>query len=261
MTIDEPVGPRDRSATVAHLSEQIQRITAEAPTSRPPDQPPGSRDSASGSSRAAGRAGSRAAGRRPTGSKRDAGQPASPGSGSGPAPPGHPDDALGDPEAAARAICLRLLAAAARPRAGLAAALARKGIPSEAAERVLDRLTEVGLIDDEAYAQSFVASRHRHGALGADALRDQLRRKGVDAPIAASAVAVVDRDAEYDRARAFLERRVDSAMAHGADTARRRLLGLLARRGYPADLAQRVVREAIEGYEADTDSDADTGWP
>ena len=229
---------------LAQLAEQMQRIT-----SRPVDRTLKDRKAGPG-----------------TGVSRPDGAPAArtvPGNdGRRPAPestvPGHAEDDPGDPEAVARAICLRLLAAAARPRAGLAAALARKGIPPEAAERVLDRLTEVGLIDDEAYAQSFVASRHRHGALGADALRDQLRRKGVDPDTARSAVAVVDRDAEYQRARAFLERRVDSAMAHGTDTARRRLLGLLARRGYPADLAQRVVQEVIAAYGAE--AEADTGW-
>jgi regulatory protein len=168
--------------------------------------------------------------------------------------PGHPEDAPGDPEAVAKAICLRLLTGAARPRAGLAAALARKGIPNDVAERVLDRLTEVGLIDDEAYAQSFVVTRHRHGGLGAGALREELRRKGVDARTADSAVSVVDRDAEYRRARALLEKRVDSAMAHGVETARRRLLGLLARRGYPADVAQRVVQEVIGEYDAEVGS-------
>ncbi len=167
--------------------------------------------------------------------------------------PGHPEDDPGDPEAVARAICLRLLTGAARPRAGLAAALARKGIPADVAERVLDRLTEVGLIDDEAYAQAFVASRHRNGGLGAGALREELKRKGVDGATAASAVAVVDRDAEYERARTLLQRRVDSAMAHGPETAQRRLLGLLARRGYPADLSQRVVREVIGQYRSDVD--------
>lgn len=154
----------------------------------------------------------------------------------------------------AKAICLRLLAGAARPRAGLAAALARKGIPADVATRVLDRLTEVGLIDDAAYAQSFVAGRHRHGALGAVALREELRRKGVDAGTATLAVAVIDREAELERARALLDRRVDSAMANGPDVARRRLLGLLARRGYPADVAERVVGEVLEAYEAKAES-------
>ncbi len=231
--------------TLAQLTEQMQRITHPAPAAPPIDRRGSvgsvSEESRSGAGASATRRAPGPGGRTPT---------------PGATAPGHPEDDPGDPEAVARAICLRLLAAAARPRAGLAAALARKGIPPDVAERVLDRLTEVGLIDDEAYAQSFVASRHRHGALGADALRDQLRRKGVDPQTAMSAVAVVDRDAEYERAKAFLERRVDSAMAHGADTARRRLLGLLARRGYPADLAHRVVQEAMAAYGAETDA----GW-
>ncbi|WP_420121265.1 regulatory protein RecX, partial [Nakamurella sp.] len=212
--------------------------------------------SGSGGAAQAGRAGPGGGGARP----RSAGKAGAAGVDGG---PGHPEDDPGDPEAVARAICLRLLSVSARPRAGLEAALARKGIPADAAARVLDRLTDVGLIDDAAYAQSFVASRHRHGALGATALRDELRRKGVDPQTASSAVAVVDRDAEAERARAFLDRRVDAAMAHGPETARRRLLGLLARRGYPADLAQRVVREVMADWDAgaqngagsDTDGD------
>jgi regulatory protein len=245
MTIDRPAGPsRDRSATLAQLAAQMQRITDEPSPARPAERR--TVKAASVASTTA-RPGAGRTGRTQVGSGDR--PPAS-------AAPGHPEDELGDPEAVARAICLRLLATAARPRAGLATALARKGIPPEVAERVLDRLTEVGLVDDEAYAQSFVASRHRHGALGADALRDELRRKGVDPETATSAVAVVDRDAEYERARAFLERRVDSAMIHGTDTARRRLLGLLARRGYPADLAQRVVREVMAAYATEADGAA-----
>jgi regulatory protein len=251
MTIDEPTGPSpDRSAKLAELAEQIQRITEQPPVAPPADRPRAGRRGS------VGRGPRSEAGDSPV--RSDPAPRSAPGADAtvpGAAAPGHPEDEPGDPEAVARAICLRLLATAARPRAGLAAALARKGIPPDAAARVLDRLTEVGLIDDEAYAQSFVASRHRHGALGADALRDQLRRKGVDNRTAASAVAVVDRDAEYDRARAFLERRVDSAMAHGAETARRRLLGLLARRGYPADLAQRVVRDVMTAYGAEAQDD------
>ena len=217
----------ERVEVLARLAEQMREITTSVPHSGPDGPGPASR----ARDRGAGRA-----------------------EGSATEPPGHPEDDPGDPEVVAKAICLRLLTGAARPRAGLAAALARKGIPNDVAERVLDRLTEVGLIDDEAYAQSFVASRHRHGGLGAGALREELKRKGVDATTAASAVTVVDRDAEYRRARALLERRVDSAMANGVDTAHRRMLGLLARRGYPPDLAQRVVREVIDEYEAEVDA-------
>lgn len=256
MTPDHPSDPpTDRTAALAELAEQMQRITERPSQSRsgrtrhPEDARDArdARDDGTGPTRGSRRDGTgsaRGARRGPGGAGTDRGSVAG---------PGHPEDDPGDPEVVARAICLRLLAVSARPRAGLAAALARKGVPPDAAARVLDRLTEVGLIDDAAYAQSFVESRHRHGALGADALRGELRRKGVDSETASSAVALVDREAEYERARAFLERRVDSAMAHGPEAARRRLLGLLARRGYPADLAQRVVREVMAAYSADTD--------
>ena len=58
---------------------------------------------------------------------------------------------------------------------------------------VLDRFVEVGLIDDRAYAEAFVAAKHRDRALGATALRTELRRKGVDDETVDAAVRRVDR--------------------------------------------------------------------
>jgi regulatory protein len=152
----------------------------------------------------------------------------------------------------AKAICLRLLTAAARPRASLATALRQRGIPDEVADRVLSRFVEVGLIDDAAYANSFVAAKHRERALGATALRTELRRKGLDEQVVDAAVRAVDHDAERDRARTLIERRLDAAMANGAPTARRRLVGLLARRGYSVEMACQVVDEALASYDANS---------
>jgi len=160
-------------------------------------------------------------------------------------PGGHPDDEPGDPEAVAKMICLRLLTGAARPRSALATALRRRGIPDDVAAGVLDRFVEVGLIDDRAYAEAFVAAKHRERALGVTALRTELRRKGIDEQIVDTAVLAVDQEAERARARALISRRVDAAMGNGATAARRRLVGLLARRGYSAELACQVVDEAL----------------
>lgn len=171
-------------------------------------------------------------------------------------PGGHPEDAPGDPESVAKAICLRLLTGSARPRAGLAAALRQRGIPDDVAETVLDRFTELGLIDDQAYADMFVAAKHRDRALGVTALRTELRRKGVDEVTVDAAVRTVDQDAERERAQALIARRVDAAMANGAETARRRLVGLLARRGYSAELSRSVVEQALADYGAQEPS----GW-
>ena len=80
---------------------------------------------------------------------------------------------------------------------------------------MLDRFVEVGLIDDRAYAEAFVAAKHRDRALGVTALRTELRRKGVDEVTVDAAVQQVDQDAERDRARALISRRVDAAMGNG----------------------------------------------
>ena len=171
-------------------------------------------------------------------------------------PAGHPEDAPGNPEAVAKAICLRLLTGAARPRAALETALRQREIPEEVAAKVLDRFVEVGLIDDRAYAEAFVAAKHRDRALGVTALRTELRRKGVDEVTVDVAVQQVDPDAERDRARALISRRVDAAMGNGVQAARRRLVGLLARRGYSAELSCQVVDEALAEYGAEQDG----GW-
>jgi len=162
-------------------------------------------------------------------------------------------DLTSDQSAKARAICLRLLAVAPRPRAGLLQALHRKEIPDQIAAAVLDRLTEVGLIDDVAYANSFVRVKHRDRALGRTALRTELRRLGVDEESAAAAVETVDVDDERVRATELIAKRLDAAMAAGPVAARRRLLSLLSRRGYPSEVAVPVVESALEGYSEGAD--------
>ena len=153
--------------------------------------------------------------------------------------------------AQARAICLRLLAVAPRPRAGLAGALRRKEIPDDVASAVLDRFTELGLIDDAAYAQSYGRVKHRDRALGRAALRTELRKLGVEEEVMTTAVGAIDSDAERRRAAELIDKRIDAAMTVGSVAARRRLLGLLARRGYPADIAVPVVEEALASYDGE----------
>lgn len=169
-----------------------------------------------------------------------------------------------DPYEHARQICLRLLAARPRTRAELAAALRRKGVEDATAVAVLERLTEVKLVDDEAYAESFVHSGHAYQGLGRRALEAQLRRRGVDGSTASAAVSTVDGAAEEQRARELIRRRVPAVASIDEATAIRRLVGLLARKGYPPGLCYRVVREELREAgrdaslldEAATDDDA-----
>src|SRR6202045_3914428 len=92
---------------------------------------------------------------------------------------GAPETEVGDPEAQARQICLRLLTIAPRTRAQLAQALHRRGVPAEAAETVLSRFADVGLIDDAAFARAWVESRHHSRGLARRALTAELRQRGI----------------------------------------------------------------------------------
>lgn len=155
------------------------------------------------------------------------------------------DPAAKDPAAAARDICLRLLTARPRSRAELATALGRKGIEPEVADQVLGRLSDVGLIDDAAFAEMVVQSGHRHRLMGRRALSAELRRRGVADETAVEAVAAIDSGDEEQAARQLVERKL-RAMSGLDDAARvRRLVAMLGRRGYPGGLAYRVVREAL----------------
>jgi regulatory protein len=166
-----------------------------------------------------------------------------------------PQDAPGDPEAVARAICLRALTGAAKTRQQLAELLAKRGVPDDAAAAVLDRFTEVGLIDDAAFARAWVNSRHTGRGLARRALGAELRAKGVDPEVAAAALEEVDPQDEWDAARRLVARRLPAMQRLDRQTAERRLIGMLARKGYGGGLAGYVVREALDerGDDADTD--------
>ena len=151
-----------------------------------------------------------------------------------------------DPEAAARQICLRLLTLAPRTRAQLADALQRRHIPGPAAEAVLDRFTEAGLIDDPAFARAWVESRHHGRGLSRRALSTELRRRGVADEDVQEAVELVGPDQEVATARQLIASRVAATRGQPSATRVRKLMGVLARKGYGAALAYRVVREAVE---------------
>jgi regulatory protein len=171
--------------------------------------------------------------------------------------PGPPADDLGDPEAAARGLCLRALTGAPKTRQQLADLLADRGIPDDAAEAVLDRFTDVGLIDDAAYARAWVSSRSAGRGLARRALSAELRAKGVDAEVAAVAVEAVDDDDERATARRLVDRKVGAMARLDRATATRRLMGMLARKGYSGGLAAAVVREALDGVASGADDEFD----
>lgn len=176
--------------------------------------------------------------------------------------PGADDDPPGareprvprDPEAAARQICLRLITIEPRSRAQLAQAMQRKQIPDHVAEGILNRFTEVGLIDDQAFARAWVESRHHSRGLSRRALSTELRRRGVAADDVRDAVDTLDPGQEAVTARQIVDRKLRATRGQPFDARMRRLVGALARKGYGAALSYRIVREALEaegGHDAE----------
>ncbi|MEU6405714.1 recombination regulator RecX [Streptomyces sp. NPDC046985] len=164
-----------------------------------------------------------------------------------------------DPVERARAICLRLLTGTPRTRKQLADALRKREIPEEAAEEVLSRFEEVGLIDDGAFADAWVESRHHGRGLARRALAQELRTKGVDATLIDEAVGRLDAEQEEATARELVDRKLRSTRGLDRDKRLRRLAGMLARKGYSQGLALRVVRQALEEAGEDDEDVGDGG--
>ncbi|MEU4480105.1 regulatory protein RecX [Micromonospora sp. NPDC023966] len=162
------------------------------------------------------------------------------------APPAPPRDEA----ELAREICLRQLAVRPRTRAELAGALAKRGVSEEVAEQVLDRYDEVGLVDDAAFARAWVSSRHTGRGLARRALANELRQRGVDGEVASEALDELDEETEAETARALVERKLRSSRGE-PDAVFRRLVGMLARKGYPAGVAIRAVKDALAAQSAE----------
>jgi regulatory protein len=170
-------------------------------------------------------------------------------------PEARPDD----PETRAREICLRLLTAEPRTRAQLAQALRRRGVPDEAAESVLSRFADAGLINDAAFARAWVESRHHSRGLSRRSLSAELKRRGVDSEEIREAVDTLDSEQEAATARRLVEQKMASTRGQPPEARARRVAGLLARKGYPPGLTFRLIREAMqqEGSAASIDLDLD----
>lgn len=153
----------------------------------------------------------------------------------------------GDPEARARQVCLRLLTLAPRTRSQLADALRKRGIPDKTAAAVLGRFEDVGLIDDAAFARAWVESRHYSRGLAGRALSAELKQRGVPADAIRAAIGEqLGPEAEAGAARRLVTARLAATRGLPPEQRTRRLAGMLARKGYPAGLAFRVIREALE---------------
>ena len=151
-----------------------------------------------------------------------------------------------DPVEYARTVVLRRLSVSARTRRELAEDLGLRGVPSEAIEQVLDRFTEVGLIDDAEFARLWVESRRRSRGSAPRVLRQELREKGVDPELIEATLESIGADEQREDARRLVDAKLRSVARFDDAVQIRRLVNLLVRRGYSPSMSYEVVREAQE---------------
>lgn len=173
-------------------------------------------------------------------------RPASEAGGSVTDPDSDPESgAEADPYAVARSIALDRIAARDRTRHELAKALHAKNVPSEVADQVLDRLQEVGLVNDADFAEAWVESRQQRRHLSRPALRRELQAKGVDRDQIDAALESVDYGDELAAARELARRRHAAIAGLSYPVRYRRLAGALSRRGFGSAIVHQVLREVL----------------
>lgn len=177
-----------------------------------------------------------------------------------PAPADAPDDEGRDlgpepnHEELARKILLDTLTGQARTRKELADKLRAKNVPDDVASALLDRFEEVGLVDDDAFARAWISSRQPGKGLARRALAQELRRKGVDDEVAREALDEIDPADEEEAARVLVRRKLRTMRSLEPAVATRRLVGMLARKGYPSGVAFAVVKSELGAADEDVEA-------
>ncbi|WP_226832002.1 regulatory protein RecX [Brachybacterium sp. FME24] len=156
---------------------------------------------------------------------------------------------------------MRLLSTRRRSAGEMRQRLEKREVPADVAHETMARIDRAGLIDDAAFARDWVQQRRELRALGDEALRRELHKRWVAAPLIDAALIAGESD-EESRCRALVRSRIGYRDREQLSTERdgshrrrlsRRLDALLTRKGYPGSLAVHVIagelREAASSPE------------
>ena len=135
-------------------------------------------------------------------------------------------------------VALRLLALRPRTQAELRRRLAQRGFRPQDIEATIVRLSELGLVDDAAFARFWVEQRAAFRPSGRRRLIAELRAKGVAHEAIDEALQEQDDSASIE---AVARRRAATLVNVREATFSRRLQAFLLRRGFDASLARTVV--------------------
>lgn len=162
-----------------------------------------------------------------------------------------------DPYTRAKTIVYNQLAYSAKTRGQLRKKLQSEGFEAEFIEPLLDKFEAAKLIDDAEYAETFVRQKSRTKKLSRAALRRELAERGVRGEEAENALAQRTDEQEREDAAELVRKKLRPGMDLSdraeKDRVTRRLLGMLARRGYSSSVSMSVIREELATYGAEDD--------
>lgn len=141
---------------------------------------------------------------------------------------------------------LQQLSHSPKTRLQLRNVLQRRNVPAAAAEAALDRISELGYIDDVAFARSWVEARHFGKGLAERVVQRELHQRGISSEICEQVLSVIDSDTERVAASALVAKRLRSLSGVEPAAKTRRLVSMLGRKGYSGGMAYQVVREALQ---------------
>jgi SOS response regulatory protein OraA/RecX len=122
--------------------------------------------------------------------------------------------------------------------------LVSRDFDADEIDEEVTRLEGVGLLDDEALAETLVRTLRDRKGLGKQALSAELRRRHVDVVAIEEALGNVADD-ELERAIAIAEKRAPQLRSVDSETAKRRLGAFLMRKGYSGSVVSTAVQRAL----------------
>lgn len=137
---------------------------------------------------------------------------------------------------------VRLLAFRPRSRNELETRLRRNGFQASAIAAAIERMVELGYVDDSEFASYWVENRQQHRPRGRRLLAQELRSKGVPKDVAEQAIDEAEID-EFSQALELARKRAERLRGLDRETWRRRMAGFLQRRGYNWDVVRQVMDE------------------
>lgn len=146
-----------------------------------------------------------------------------------------------DSPAEARAYALKLLNYRSRSRREILDKLKRKGFEDTHIKNAIRFLEDTGLINDEELASQLFRYSLENKSLGKKGIIMLLARRGIDKEIIDRTILNHSVEMDVKTAEAFVKRRLNTLKNYPEEVIKRRLWGMLRRRGFSSNVIYKVI--------------------